>query len=93
MSERKPNTTEVNQRRMHVSPGVGHINTYELSELEMIELIAIVGNESKDPDSGEVLEHRPLTQLLVRELGTVEDLDNLSVTITIERRVPSNGAS
>ncbi len=77
--ERKPDESQV----IH---GIGSYNTYELTENEMIELIAVIGKASKDPNTGETLEHRTFTQLLVQELGTVENLDNLAVVITVGRK-------
>jgi hypothetical protein len=66
--------------------GIGQYDTYELTEFEIIELIAVLNQAMKHPITDEEMTLRVFTQFLVQELGTVRDMDNLAVVLTIGRR-------
>lgn len=85
MSERKPDGVESVPLVAVVVPGTGTVHTYELTNYEMIEMIAMVNTFAHD-ENGEPVMMRTFTQILLSELGDVKDLDNLSVTITVGRR-------
>lgn len=66
--------------------GIGRYDTYELTELEMIELISVINQATKDQNTGETMNLRTFTLFLAEQLGTVKDMDSLAVIITIGRK-------
>jgi hypothetical protein len=66
--------------------GMGRYDTYELTELEMIELISVLNQATQHPVTGQDMDLRTFTHFMVQQLGTVEDMGDLAVIITIGRR-------